>query len=236
MSRKKDFKQQDIGKALLWCGRHCCLCGKRCGAKIEVAHIDPKGPRTLDNAIPLCFDCHQEIGSYNPKHPRGRSYRPSELRERRDQIYEQHTANLVPPLHYSLAQNNRQLPDVGFTITHLGGPHWVKVRVLVTLAQGNRQFGPVVSPHYNGKYVWNLNPRFGVSAHFPLPDGMQWGSETAEPIRARIDIRVIDIYERAHDLLPVGYVLSLIPGQEWYLEPSEQALNVKRAHAFPTTA
>jgi hypothetical protein len=33
------------------------------------------------------FDCHQEIGSYNDKHPRGNKIRPDELRARRDRVY-----------------------------------------------------------------------------------------------------------------------------------------------------
>ena len=83
-TREKDFKQDVVIKALLWCARHCCLCGKACSTGIEVAHIDREGPGTLDNAIPLCFDCHERTGSYDPKHPRGRRYRPAELRERRE--------------------------------------------------------------------------------------------------------------------------------------------------------
>jgi len=227
MSRKKDFRQEDILRALIWCDRHCCLCGKKCGPRIEVAHIDPKGSATLDNAIPLCFDCHQTTGSYNPRHPRGRSYRPAELKARREQIYEQHTANLIPPLLYRLCQgpNGRRLPDVGFTITHPGGPHWVKVRIRIAVAQGNRQLGPVESNHYDGTYIWNLNPGFGVNGHFALPTGVQLTG--VEPVHARIDVWAIDIYEREHKLLPVGYVHSLRQSEDWYLEPSEQALGVE---------
>ena len=73
------------------CARLCCLCLKQCGIKIEVAHIVDEakgGPSTPDNGIPLCFDCHQDIGSYNDEHPRGNKYRPNELKARRDQVYE----------------------------------------------------------------------------------------------------------------------------------------------------
>src|SRR5881628_40520 len=55
--RANDFDEADKLKALLWCDRHCCLCGKATGTGIEVAHLDPKRS-DLDNAIPLCFDCH----------------------------------------------------------------------------------------------------------------------------------------------------------------------------------
>jgi hypothetical protein len=56
--------------------------------KIEVDHIVQKadgGPDTIDNAIPVCFECHAEIHSYSDKHPRGRKFTPEELRSHRDQ-------------------------------------------------------------------------------------------------------------------------------------------------------
>ena len=34
-----DFSENDKIKCLLWCNRHCCLCGKACGTNIEIAHI-----------------------------------------------------------------------------------------------------------------------------------------------------------------------------------------------------
>lgn len=73
------------------CHRRCCLCHKQCGTNIEVAHIIDEaagGSNDKDNGIPLCFDCHQEIGSYNDKHPKGNKFRPNELRARRDQVYQ----------------------------------------------------------------------------------------------------------------------------------------------------
>lgn len=72
------------------CNRLCCLCLKSCGTNIEAAHIIDEaagGSNDFDNGIPLCFDCHQEIGSYNVNHPRGNKFRPEELRARRDRVY-----------------------------------------------------------------------------------------------------------------------------------------------------
>jgi hypothetical protein len=39
----------------------------------------------IDNAIPVCFECHAEIHSYNDKHPRGRKFLAEELRAHKEQ-------------------------------------------------------------------------------------------------------------------------------------------------------
>ncbi len=57
---------------------------------MEAAHIIDEaagGSNDEENGIPVCFDCHQEVGSYNDKHPRGNKIRPEELRARRDRVY-----------------------------------------------------------------------------------------------------------------------------------------------------
>jgi HNH endonuclease len=78
-------------EALVAAGRCCCICRTFGGRNIEVHHIVPEasgGENTIDNAIPLCFQCHAEAGHYNPRHPRGTKYAPSELRRHRDSWYE----------------------------------------------------------------------------------------------------------------------------------------------------
>ena len=55
---------------------------------MELDHIVPReegGPDEIENAIPVCFECHAEIHSYNIKHPRGRRFRPDELRQHKAQ-------------------------------------------------------------------------------------------------------------------------------------------------------
>jgi hypothetical protein len=77
-------------KALLDCGRSCCICHRFRGMKTELHHIIQKsegGADTYDNCIPLCFDCHAEVKAYNPKHPKGRQYTNSELKQHRDRWY-----------------------------------------------------------------------------------------------------------------------------------------------------
>jgi hypothetical protein len=124
---------------------------------------------------------------------------------------------------------DRRLPDVGFHIAHGGGPHPVKVRIRVALAQGDMNYGLISSVQYNGNALWNLNPGFAVSGHFAIPtDAVNELPQNA--IRARIDVTVVDIYERHHKLLSVGYVLTGL-NADWYLEPSEQVLDIREGPA-----
>lgn len=83
--------------ALVACGRCCCLCHKFCGTKIEVHHIQEEsegGDNSLENAIPLCFDCHADMRSYDFKHPKGNKYSQSELKRHRDIWLEKVNGNI----------------------------------------------------------------------------------------------------------------------------------------------
>jgi len=84
-------------EALVACGRCCCICHKFCGTKIEVHHIQEVsegGDNGLDNAIPLCFDCHADMRSYDFKHPKGNKYSQSELKRHRDIWFEKVKGNI----------------------------------------------------------------------------------------------------------------------------------------------
>ena len=88
MSERQEFDRAEVEDLLVRCHRRCCVCHRHCGVKAEVDHIDPARERDsgrIDNAIVLCFDCHAEVHHYNDQHPRGRKFRPSELRAHRDQ-------------------------------------------------------------------------------------------------------------------------------------------------------
>jgi hypothetical protein len=67
--------------------RHCCICGKWCGQRIEVHHIEDSSDSSEENALPLCLDCHAEVRSYDPKHPIGKKYTASELMELKRQTF-----------------------------------------------------------------------------------------------------------------------------------------------------
>ncbi len=81
------FKQSDVDQLLVDCKRRCCICYRFCGFKIETDHIVQEadgGSDEISNAIPVCFECHAEIHSYNNQHPRGRKYHPEELRKHKE--------------------------------------------------------------------------------------------------------------------------------------------------------
>ena len=85
------FPRDQVDELLVACHRRCCVCHRFCGVKIETDHMIPKvdnGADDINNAIPVCFECHAEIHSYNDKHPRGRKFRPDELRGHKEQWLE----------------------------------------------------------------------------------------------------------------------------------------------------
>lgn len=213
------FKSEDRVKALLWCDRHCCLCGKQCAANIELHHIQPtrkQGRDELNNAIPLCFDCHCVVGHYEEGHPRGSKLSALELERRRDQMYERHTARYVPPVLVELSQSDIDLPKVRFTIKHCANIN--PVVAFVTLrASGCKK--PIDSEYYDGTRGWNLNPLTAICGHFLLPEA----ALRLEKPSVTIEISLEDALQRPHQLLPFGY--SLLPDRtSWYLEPSPEAL------------
>ena len=82
------FPPREVALLLAQCHRRCSICHRFCGVKMELDHIIPRadnGPDTIENAIPVCFECHAEIHLYNDRHPRGRKFRPEELRAHKEQ-------------------------------------------------------------------------------------------------------------------------------------------------------
>jgi hypothetical protein len=217
------FSDDVRNKVLLWSDRHCCLCKKACGINIEVHHLVPEeqhGGDDIDNAIPLCFECHGSVQHYNPNHPIGTKYKPDELKKRREQVYEEFTRHLVPPIHYEISQTlpgggARKLPDVGFVVTNTGAALPVRLRVVVEVFINGASSGVPAGVHYSGKELWNLNPQSTVRGHFPLPKNLE---NLDEKLEAKVDVTVVDIYDREHHNLPVSWVYMPTEGA-WYFEP-----------------
>ena len=79
------FNKDHVADLLVKCHRRCCICHRFCGFKMETDHIKPGGGDDIDNALPVCFECHAEIHCYNTDHPRGRKFTEKELRGHKEQ-------------------------------------------------------------------------------------------------------------------------------------------------------
>ncbi len=82
------FDRDQVADLLVKCHRRCCICHRFCGFKMETDHIKPPGEggtHDIDNALPVCFECHAEIHCYNTDHPRGRKFTEKELRGHKEQ-------------------------------------------------------------------------------------------------------------------------------------------------------
>lgn len=92
------FSQSIKERILLDTARHCCVCHRYKGVKVEVHHIIPESissDNSYENAISLCFDCHADAGHYNPKHPRGTKFSPNELKKAKDRWIEKVNNNEI---------------------------------------------------------------------------------------------------------------------------------------------
>jgi hypothetical protein len=83
------FKQQEVEQLLADTGRRCCLCGVL--HKVQVHHIIPTdegGTDDIDNAIPLCPNCHDEVHGRCTPGRTTRTYTPTELKLHRQRTIE----------------------------------------------------------------------------------------------------------------------------------------------------
>lgn len=229
MVTKKGYKKEPFSKkvkerCLQWSNRRC-YCGKECGSDIVIHHIDPRERATIDNAIPLCLQCHANIQKYNAMHPIGEKYRLKELKVKRDQIYEEQTKHLKPKIDYEITQvirdrdtalpiGIRELPDVGFTIFHRGDSLPVKAKVLAKVFLGGRFFAHV-GDGYDGKTLWDLNPALGTQGHFYISNK---AVESEEPLEIRVKVTIVDQLEREHEELPVAWLYKR-SANRWVFQP-----------------
>jgi hypothetical protein len=232
--KRRDFPQSVREKLLLWCDRHCCLCKKKCDVFIEIHHIGSPNDNTADNAIPLCFECHGRVSHYDDSQPKGTKFKAEELKMRRQQIYEEFSRHLVPALDYAISQrigsDKRTLPDVGFTIVHMGNAPPVKafVELKVYINGLAKDIGDANETRYRGKIAWHLNPLKGISGHFQIPQEALNGDVD---VRVGVNITVHDCYDLPHKLLPLTYVYDR-KDNDWWLDPvapEESAKELKKS-------
>ena len=117
------FSPKIKNEILIDAARHCCVCHRYKGVNVEVHHIEPQasgGSNTYENAIALCFDCHADAGHYNPSHPRGTKFSPSELRKAKERWFRMVKENDIPQAigpdkfycRYYLCKNYEQLVEI----------------------------------------------------------------------------------------------------------------------------
>jgi len=192
-----------------------------------VHHIEQEGKNLsdVDNAIPLCLDCHSKIKNYNPAHPVGTAYKVKEIKARREQIYEKYTRHLVPPILYEVTQiirnkprlPKRRLPNVGFNISNLGDYLPVRVKVEAKTILGEDDLGLITGRYgyYSGESLWNLNPRITIFGNFSVPKKC---IDISGDLKIEIRTTVIDQYDRQHKHLPQCWTY-VRRDNHWFLEP-----------------
>lgn len=217
---------------LLWCARHCCVCGDKSGVHIEIAHIGDPEDNSFDNGIPVCYRCHGEIGGYNPTHPRGNKISREEIQATRNLIYDKYTEPYLAPLDYQISQKVdpwdtspqpllRKFPDVTFAIRNLSTYLTTTFHLkLLGYLNGKAEalfFGS--DRLYSGKQIWNLNPARAVFGHFSITNPqLTIRLEGSDRLEIRVKMQQEDKLGRSHERLLDGFVYSKA-GDFWYFEP-----------------
>jgi hypothetical protein len=229
MTRNKPppFDEKDKIKILLWSERHCCLCEKPCDTNIVIHHIkqedSDKELSDIDNAIPLCFECHGKIKSYNLAHRVGTSYRIEEIKARRDQIYDKYTRHLVPIVTFNIDQGTPNKPELSTFptvvtfITHASLSLPVKARIEVKHVLAGKDLGVMTDEkgYYSGEKDWHLNPAVMFHGNFTVPKECQ---DSKQDLKIEVRLTIIDQYERPHRMLPQAWTY-VRKGYYWFMEP-----------------
>ena len=75
------FKKKEASELLVKTNRRCCICGKQ--HSVTVHHITSKkegGSDNIENGIPLCPNCHDEVHASGATGRVTRKYTPEELK------------------------------------------------------------------------------------------------------------------------------------------------------------
>ncbi len=90
------FDQKEANQLLAETGRHCCICSRLHSVQLHhIVPIEEGGTDDIENAIPLCPNCHNEVHtSYAPGRAT-RTYSADELRRHlkgmKDHVRNEHT-------------------------------------------------------------------------------------------------------------------------------------------------
>jgi len=205
---------------------------------IEFHHIETSIPRMdqncEDNAIPVCYRCHADLERSKSSSARGSSYNVAEIKARRDQVYEEHTRHLVPPINYfpfsppDETDRIRRFQLVCFHMNNPVGGLPVEVLLNVSLFLGSQFYGQPVR-HYSGDILWFANPGITLRGSFdlansqsldvsPLYSGRPVESMRRGRVRLTIDAMVFDVLGYPHERLPMDWYYDWSQ-MTWILDP-----------------
>ena len=102
--------------------------------------------------------------------------------------------------------------------THVDLPDFASFDLLAKIQGATTRLVPSYPPKWP-----SFSPPLTVNGHFEISPDIPKGSER---LRARIDVTLVDIYQRKHLLLPIGYIHGLKPQDQWYAEPSMELLGI----------
>ena len=125
------FQQAEVEELLAATGRRCCLCKKL--HQVQVHHIVPKeqgGTDDIDNAIPLCPNCHDEVHGRQGPGRTTRSYSPEELKLHRQRAIQR------------AQQRSAALPEIAS-----GGPKPPTRTEVVAIPDGPAFFNTLAGSH-----------------------------------------------------------------------------------------
>jgi hypothetical protein len=190
-------------EALVKSRRCCCVCRDFAGLYTNVHHIIPEaqgGPDTLDNAIALCLRCHGEAGHYNPNHPIGNKYSPTELRKHREIWWkwcEQHPTvplslsdSVAPPelalKLFQLGRDQRHGEAIAFRQAEYPNPHYGFGLVIENTASSiAREIHIKASFYWRGDY-----PNYPLQIQAPNTQG--WTTDISQLVNEQWAILTFD--------------------------------------------
>lgn len=222
---RKKISPEQRAKLFIWSDRHCCFCDKKCTTNIVIHHIDNNNENYIeDNLIPICFDCHSSIESYNPKHPTGAKYKEEEIKSRRYQIYEKYTLKYSRPVKIDINQyintitglKKRNFGDISFNVISLSNDLPIQVKVKCIVYSNEKMMINQPKGIYAGENLINLNPNGVLLGHFDLHMS---NDPSIFPIRFEVYWSIIDIVGREHIMLPFSYVWSKVDRDDFYYDP-----------------
>ncbi|MEE3808578.1 HNH endonuclease [Lysinibacillus fusiformis] len=90
------FSEEVCSEVLAKCARVCCICREFKPLHVQVHHIREKaegGTDDLDNAIPLCIECHASV---HTKSKMTKNFTKRELKKTRETVYEMVSMGRIP--------------------------------------------------------------------------------------------------------------------------------------------